>query len=156
PILCGLLNSKDEVSFLADASIDTRVVVATLFRTTPWAFLFARMRRIPLVSFVQGYEFLFDNGRVRDKVEQSYWLPDSVVTTSSWVEGGVRLRTPAKSVSVLPLGVEHYQFFPPSELAARGKIRIAMFLRREPDKGQAVLLEVLDQLLPYRDELSAT
>jgi len=156
PILSGLIHRQDEGSFIADHSINARMVVATLFKTAAPAFVFARMQGIPLLSFVQGYEFLFDNGRARDEVEQAYWLPDAVLTTSPWLEAGVKLRTPAKPVSVLPIGVEQYLFLPPDETAVRGKIRIAMFLRREPDKGQAVLLEVLDQLLRYRDEIAVT
>jgi len=156
PILFGLLSHKSEASFLADRSIVTRMIVATLFRTTVSAYLSARMRGVPLVSFVQGYEFLFDNGSVRDKVEQSYWLPDRVVTTSSWLEAGVRLRTPEKPVAVLPAGVEPYLFLPPAEPTLHAKVRIAVFLRREPEKGQAILLEMLDRLLPYRDEISLT
>src|SRR5215831_4804322 len=156
PIFFGLLHFEKEATFLVDSSIDVKVVVATLFTTAPPAYLFARMRGIPLVSFVQGYEFLFENGSQRDRVDQSYWLPDWVLTTSSWLETGVRLRTPDKAVDVLPIGIDRYTFLPSAEASDRGKVRVGVFLRREADKGQAILLEMLDRLLPYRGEISAT
>ena len=156
PLFFGLLTFEDETRFLTDRTIDARMVVATLFSTAAPAYLFARMRGIPLVAFVQGYEFLFDNGRSRNRVEQSYWLPDRVVTTSSWLESGVRWRTPDKPVAVLPVGVEPYRFLPAGTKAVRGTVRVAVFLRREPDKGQAILLELLDLLLSHRDEVSVT
>lgn len=156
PILFGLLNYPDERSLIFDTTLKVRAVAATLYVTSVPAMIFARMRNVPLVNFVQGYEFLFDNGTRRPEVEDAYLVPDEVVVTSRWLESNVRRVTPQKPISRLPIGVNRWLFAPSQVPRSTEKVRVGVVLRSAPDKGQAVLMEVLESLSAFDERVALT
>lgn len=156
PIFFGLLNYPDERSLIFDTQMKVRAVAATLYVTSVPAMIYARMRNVPLVNFVQGYEFLFDNGTRRPEVEDAYLVPDEVVVTSRWLESNVRRVTPQKPISRLPIGVNRWLFAPSQAPRTTEKLRVGVVLRSAPDKGQAVLMEVLESLSAYDDQIAVT
>lgn len=150
PLLFAPLVHPDEGALLADRLLQPKAVAATHFTTAFGAAALASDRRVPSLSFVQGYEAYFDDGRHRAEVLEGYRLADEVVVTSRWLEEGVRRHLPLTPVTRLPIGVDPLLFHasprPPGE-----RLRIGCVLREARDKGQWVLLEALDRLadLPF-------
>lgn len=157
PILFGPLQFPHESRLVLDKTLQPRMIAATLYSTSLPAYAFSRMRGIPLLNFIQGYEFYFDNGMRRREVEDAYAVADEAIVTSPWLEAGVKKHTPEKPVSLLPIGVNPYLFAPPERLhSTSDKIRIGMVLRTAPDKGQWVLQEFLHGLLRHQASLCLT
>lgn len=147
PLFFGLLSFEHESQWLACYAMRPRIVVATLFSTVLPAMLYARKRDARLVKFVQGYEFFFDNGRVRQEVLAAFDAVDDIWTTSSWLEAQTQRHKPTARITRAPLLVDPLVFFP--KLAARASdapLRVCAVVRSAPDKGQWVLLEALDLL----------
>ena len=153
PILFGLLHYPDERALLA-ANLRTRLVVATLFATTMPAWALARRLGVPLANWIQGYEFYFENGVRWAEVEAAYQAADAALVTSRWLEDGVRRHTPSTPVLRVPVGANPDQFFPSSAPVTSPKLRLGVVLRGAPDKGQWVLLEVLQRLHSQRHRIS--
>ena len=156
PIYFGLLHFADEAALLADESLAPRLVVATLFSTSLPAFAYSRMRGIPLLNFIQGYEFYFENGTRRREVEDAYGVADAMITTSEWLAEGIRRHVPDKPVALLPIGVNEHMFVGGEAVRGEGKIRVAVMLRTAPDKGQWVLQELLHRLLAHKEQVCVT
>ena len=157
PIFAGIHAHPDSRSLLLDDELEAGVVVATLFTTSAPAFLFAWQRGIPMVNFLQGYEVLFSAGTVREEVLDAYVLADHGVVTSRWLESSIGRHAPGGGITRLPIGVNGDIFFPDPNARESGVLpRVAVVIRSAADKGQAVLLEMLDRLLDHRDELCVT
>lgn len=158
PMLFGPSYFFDIDSLVSGLKSRPSVVVATLFSTSLSAFLLARRCGAKFINFVQGHEFLFENGRSWHDVRDSYDLPDEVLVTSGFLEEVVKQKTPDVSIKKLPVGVDTSQFFPKLAKGSNGRsgesICIGFVLRSAPDKGQPMLLEIIDRLrtskLPVR------
>ena len=156
PIYFGLLPFSDEEALLADRTLAPRLVVATLFSTSLPALAYSRMRGIPLLNFVQGYEFYFENGTRRREVEDAYAVADGMMTTSEWLADGIRRHVPDKPLTLLPIGVNEHVFVGREARPEHGKVRVAVMLRSAPDKGQWVLQELLQRLLAHKERVCVT
>lgn len=156
PILCGLLAFADEAALHADDNIQPKCVASTIFSTALPLRTYALARKIPLVEFIQGYEAYFEQGTRRQDVIDSYAVADRLLTTSAWLKEQLTRFAAGGEVKQLPLGVNRYQFHPPTKPRRQGKVRVAVVLRDAADKGQWVLLEVLDRLHAHADRFSLT
>lgn len=147
PLFFGLLCAENESKWLSSHDLSPRLVVATLFSTVLPAMLYALHRGARLVKFVQGYEFFFENGRVRQDVLSAFDAVDEIWTTSRWLETQTRRHKPDARITRIPLLVDPLVFHPSGEgRAASAPLRVCAVIRSAPDKGQWVLLEVLDLL----------
>ena len=151
---------RDTQSLIADHTVRPKTVVGTLYSTVAPAYLLSRRVGGRCVSFVQGHEFLFDQGKAWSDVQHAYELPDEALVTSTFLEGLVAEKTPSVPLTRLPLGIDANLFHPalrkPKAKATANSdaVCLGMVLRSAPDKGQPILLEVLDELrrsdLPVR------
>jgi len=157
PILFGLLHFPDELSLVTQTDVLPRSVAATLFTTVPPAYMFARMHGVPLFYFVQGYECLFANGTVYNAAVETYGMADHLLVTSEWLKDRVNAHAPNKPLTVLPIGIDP-NIFTASDTArpAERKVRIGAVLRSAPDKGQWILLDVLQELARHQEMLDLT
>ncbi|MBI3070982.1 MAG: glycosyltransferase [Deltaproteobacteria bacterium] len=157
PILFGLLWSRTETDLLIDRFLSPKLVVSTLFTTVFPAFALSQVHDIPLVNLTQGYEFFFERGsRYRD-VADSYQLADELIVTSRWLAEGAAVHAERKPTTVLPIGIDRNVFSAGDEGSRlTGKLRVGFVLRSDADKGQAVLIDILTRLLPFRGVLSIT
>jgi len=156
PIYFGLLQYRHEAAMMADDRLSPRMVVASLFSTSLTAFAYSRLKGIPVLNFIQGYEFYFENGTRRAEVEDAYAVVDEMVTTSAWLEAGIKRYAPDKRVTQLPIGVDEHMFSGGAARREDGKVRVAVVLRSAPDKGQWVLQEMLHDLARRRHEVCVT
>jgi len=157
PILFGLLHFPDEASLACGKLLKPKCVASTLFSTALPAFGLARLHGVPIVSFIQGYEVYFDNGVHRRHVEISYLLADEFITTSRWLERSIRRPGRLRPTTVLPIGANEWLFSAGHQRDRKGgKVRVGIILRSAPDKGQWVLLELMHQLLDWRDRVCIT
>jgi GT2 family glycosyltransferase/glycosyltransferase involved in cell wall biosynthesis len=157
PIFAGFLHFPDEHAFLYQTQVNPAAVAATLYSTMPPCFVYAAMKRIHAVYFVQGYECLFDNGIHYNTVVDTYGMASHLVTTSDWLKSRIAEHLPAKPVTVMPIGIDLDLFTPKAEPRAAGaKPRVCMVLRDSADKGQWILLDVLAELSRQRGEIELT
>jgi GT2 family glycosyltransferase/glycosyltransferase involved in cell wall biosynthesis len=139
--------------FSMGPALQPKVVVSTLFTTAQPARGFAALCGARFVSFVQGYEFYFDNGAHYGKVKESYSISDISLTTSQWLADGICRHNPKSNCYLIPLGIDPWTNFAAKEaLRSREKIRVGIVLRHSPDKGQWLLRELtarMTSLLPF-------
>ena len=156
PLLFGLLHFPDREHLLHETDVSARVVVSTLFITVPALHEYSQITGARVVSFVQGYEFYFTNGIHWAEVEESYKLADEFLTTSRWLEEGVRRHQPQRPVTRLKLSASPDVFYPSAAVRTGDQLRVAVVLRSSSDKGQWMLLEVMDRLWSMRDHVHLT
>ncbi|MCY3020076.1 MAG: glycosyltransferase [Planctomycetota bacterium] len=157
PVFFGLLHFPGGFGFPTQTEVAPQCVVATLFTTVPPGFVFACQRGIPLVYFVQGYECYFVNGTFYNQVAETYAMADHLLVTSEWLKKKVESHARSTPLTVLPIGVDPYLFAAKdAEQPASGKVRIGVVLRNAPDKGQWILLDVLNALSAHKDVLDLT
>jgi GT2 family glycosyltransferase/glycosyltransferase involved in cell wall biosynthesis len=145
PLFAHPLLVDTEEAFLANPVLTPRTVVSTLYKTVPACHRFARARSVPHVHFMQGYECLFEHGIFYDEVSALYKVADRTIVTSEWLRTRLEVHAVTHQVTKLPLGVHSAIFFPGSDAFTRRneRPRIGMVLRHGPDKGQAMLRELL-------------
>lgn len=157
PILFGLLHFPDELTFVAQTDVLPRSVAATLYTTVPPAYMVARMHGVPLLYFVQGYECLFGNGTAYNQAVETYAMADHLLVTSDWLKERVHAHAPGKPLTVLPIGIDPNVFAASNtERPAERKTRIGMVLRNAADKGQWILLGVLEELARHKELFEVT
>jgi GT2 family glycosyltransferase len=156
PIFCGLLHFPNEPAFLKQTAVRPKCLVTTLYSTVAPAYIAGRPLCIPLVSFVQGYECFFENGKAYNRVVDSYAMSDQLLVTSEWLRARVAPHAPAKPLALLPIGVETRIFQPRAVLRADKRVRVGVMLRHGADKGQWVLLDVLSALFQHTSEIAVT
>lgn len=115
-------------------------IVSTIWNSTFKAKKIAMDKKIPLISFVQGYEEYFDNGNNYGLVEITHKLPDHILTISNY------LKTKMKNVfgvdsTEIPNGV-HLDLL--SHQSAQKEVKtITISLRNNVMKGDFLLLELI-------------
>jgi glycosyltransferase involved in cell wall biosynthesis len=125
PIFAGFYHFPDQTAFLAADGLRAKAVVATLFTTVGPAARFAARREIPLLYFIQGYEFFFNNGLFYREVAESYAVAVGGIVTSAWLESEVKRHAPHLRVKLLPLGVDRDIFYPADdERASDAKVTV--------------------------------
>lgn len=156
PIYFNVYHCPNDRDLIQSFSIKAKIIVTTLFVTVPPAYALARRIGARLVSFIQGYEAYFLDGRFYEQVYDSYHLPDCLIATSEWLIENVRRHAPTVPLKHLPLGVDLNLFHPSTSKPCAGRVRVGMVIRAAPDKGQFVIREICHRLLSYRRDVALT
>lgn len=153
----GFLHYPDEGSLFKQTGVMPKCMVATLYSTVPACFVFTAINRIPLVYFVQGYECLFSNGAHYNEVADTYRMANHLVVTSEWLKSRVSTHLQDRPLTVLPIGIDLDVFTSKKITAApRKKIRIGLVLRDADDKGQWILLDLINELSEQQNLVELT
>lgn len=151
PLFFEFLHFPTNQHFLTDKKVAPRLVISTIFSSVEVVSQYARVRMAKHMQFVQGYEAYFESGRRFDEFVDSLQLGDVVITTSSWLESMIsRHLSPAATLVRLPLGINEYIFYPNDRKRQIGRDKhpiVGATLRSAPDKGQGMVMEVLDRMI---------
>lgn len=151
PMLFEALHYPTNQHFLADKTVAPKLVASTLFTSATIVCQFASARGAVHLQFIQGYEAYFDAGRRFNEFIEALQFGNIVVTTSLWLEQMIRRHLPPETILLrLPLGINEFIFYPEnSRCMSLQNVQptIGAALRSSPDKGQGMVLEVLDRLL---------
>ena len=150
PVLFEFLHYPTESHFLADKKIAPKIIVSTIYASVPIVKQYSQARCIEHIQYIQGYEAYFDGGRRYNEFVESLLFGAALITTSSWLEDMIRRHLPSeKQIIRLPLGVNEFVFYPlKSDQQGLGSCpKVGAVLRQAPDKGQGMVLEVLDRLV---------
>lgn len=127
--------------------IPTRAVVATSWNTIYPCSLFASLRKIPLINFVQGYEAAFKNGVNYGNVESAFAVADEHIVTSNWLREKLLVNFGVDS-HVMTNGYDDAVFYSdPNRKTPDCPETVTMALRGSVEKGDWVLLDVIKGLL---------
>jgi len=127
--------------------IQTAAIVATSWNTVYACSLFASLKNIPLIYFVQGYEVAFRNGINYGKTESTYAVADDLIVTSEWLHGKLLAHFGVDS-HVIPNGFDDAIFYPdPSRKTLNRPRTVTMVLRGSVEKGDWVLMDIIKDLL---------
>ena len=91
--------------------IQTAAIVATSWNTVYPCSLFASLKDIPLIYFVQGYEVAFRNGINYGSTESTYAVADDIIVTSHWLHENLLTHFGVDS-HVIPNGFDDAVFYP--------------------------------------------
>lgn len=157
PFYFSPYHAINEKELLYNCPVAPRVVIATLFATTPAGFKLAMKTKATLVNFVQGYEFYFENGKNYEHVRDSYHMAECSIATSEWLYKGIKRHVPGQYAVQLPLGVDPFLFCTDRShitLMSSDTVRVAMVIRDAPDKGQFILRDLIDLLQVHQSKIS--
>lgn len=144
PVLFNFFYFVSDQAFLSDRVVVPKVVFSTIFTSSKVVAEYARDRNAIAAQFVQGYEGYFENGTRYYEAIESYKYTEHIVTTSSWLFDMVnRHLQPNQHLQRLPLMVNEDIFFPGTE---DRDIDVCMVFRSALDKGQWLLVELLDRI----------
>lgn len=145
-MLFNYLTHESLRDFLA-MPIQTAAIVATSWNTVYTCSLFASLKNIPLIYFVQGYEVAFKNGTNYGKAESTYAIADDLIVTSQWLHDKLLSYFGVDS-HVIPNGFDDAVFYPdPSRKTLNRPRTVTMVLRGSVEKGDWVLMDVIKDLL---------
>lgn len=152
PILFSPLFYSSTEEFLADRVVIPKIVFSTIFFSAPIVAKYAKARNAMPIQFVQGYEGYFDNGAQYPSACNSYLSSKRLVTTSEWLKDKVsRHLKDGQQLTKLPLIINKEIFF---SAESDRKLDVCLVLRASADKGQWLLIEILDHLA--RESLAIT
>jgi GT2 family glycosyltransferase/glycosyltransferase involved in cell wall biosynthesis len=144
PTLFNFLYYISDSAFLADRAILPKVVFSTIFTSTPIVAEFAAMRKALAVQFIQGYEGYFENGQRYAEAVGTYDHTEHLVTTSAWLFDMLHRHVqPSQHLQRLPLVINEDIYFSGD---VHRDIDVCMIFRSSPDKGQWLLVEILDRI----------
>ncbi|TCV79102.1 glycosyltransferase [Sulfurirhabdus autotrophica] len=151
PLLFEFLHHPTNQHFLADKNIAPKIVVSTIFTSAPIVNQYALARCARHLQYIQGYEAYFDAGRRFNEFVEALQFGDAVITTSRWLEKMISRHLPQDTPPFrIPLGVNEYVFYPSNQklqISKKACPVIGAVLRSVPDKGQGMVLEVIDRLI---------
>lgn len=148
-LLFNYLTYESLPDFLA-LPIQTKAIVATCWNTVYACSLFASLKNIPLIYFIQGYEVAFRNGINYGKTESTYAIADDLIVTSEWLHDKLLANFGVDS-HIITNGFDDAVFYPDSNGKKRDRPgTVTMVLRGSVEKGDWVLMDVIKELL--RDE----
>jgi glycosyltransferase involved in cell wall biosynthesis len=145
PILFSAIKSN-EVS-----RVNTKCIVSTLYTTAFPLKEIAVMKNIPLISFIQGYEGLFDNGDNYAIVALSYKLPDYLLCISKYLHDEI-LTIFGRESTVISNGI-NYDLLHNFRVSGDKKT-ITFVLRNNIMKGDWILLDILNKLLKKANNIN--
>jgi GT2 family glycosyltransferase/glycosyltransferase involved in cell wall biosynthesis len=132
--------------FLA-APIQTKSIVATCWNTVYACSLFASIKNIPLIYFIQGYEVAFRNGVNYGKTESTFVIADDIIVTSDWLHDKLFTHFGVDS-RIITNGFDDAVFYPDSNRKTLDRPgTVTMVLRGSVEKGDWVLMDVIKDLL---------
>lgn len=131
--------------------IQTATITATSWNTVYPCSLFASLRDIPLIYFVQGYEVAFRNGINYGSTESTYAIADDIIVTSHWLHEKLLTHFGVDS-HVIPNGFDDAVFHPDPKKKNVERARVVtMILRGSVEKGDWVLMDLMKSLLREKD-----
>jgi GT2 family glycosyltransferase/glycosyltransferase involved in cell wall biosynthesis len=137
----------ESIQDLLTMQIQTAAIVATSWNTVYACSLFASLKNIPLIYFVQGYEVAFRNGIHYGKTESTYAIADDLIVTSEWLHDKLLANFGVDS-HFIPNGFDDAIFYPdPSRETHHRPRTVTMVLRGSVEKGDWVLMDVIKDLL---------
>lgn len=152
PILFNFLYYDTQEDFLDDRLVLPKIVFSSIFFSAPIVADYAHARNALPIQFVQGYEGFFDNGAQYFSATKSYESTKNLVTTSEWLNLKVKRHLKDdQSICQLPLIINEDIFFPGD---GERPVDVCLVLRASADKGQWLLVEILDHLV--ESDLSIT
>ena len=150
PMLFKCLTYVTDDDFLTDNRILAKVVFSTIFNSSKIVSEYCRQRNSTHVQFIQGYEGYFLNGNDYLTAINSYQYSKHIIITSEWLKIMLdRHLNHFHKCKKLPLIVNTDIFF--SSTTPR-KFDVGFVLRASPDKGQWLLLEILNRLVKLNDK----
>ena len=144
PILFNILRYDSVDHFLSDQMVMPKIVFSTIFFSAPIVAEYSRARNSRSIQFIQGYECFFDNGVQYANAVDSYASTKQIVVTSDWLRDkvGQHLKVDQKLTKLPP--IINTNIFYTSEGVRLTDVCIV--LRSSPDKGQWLLIEILNRL----------
>ncbi len=131
--------------------IQTKAIVATCWNTVYACSLFASLKNIPLIYFIQGYEVAFRNGIYYGKTESTYAIADDLIVTSQWLHDKL-LGNFGVDSQIITNGFDDAVFYPdPNRKTLDRPGTVAMVLRGSVEKGDWVLMDVIKDLMRDKD-----
>jgi len=131
--------------------IQTSAIAATSWNTVYPCSLFASLRDIPLIYFVQGYEVAFRNGINYGSTESTYAVADDIIVTSQWLHENLLTHFGVDS-HIIPNGFDDAIFYPdPKEKNGANARTVTMILRGSVEKGDWILMDLMKRLLREKD-----
>lgn len=115
-------------------------IVSTIWSSTFKAKKIAEDKKIPLISFVQGYEEYFDNGSNYGLIEITHRIPDHILTISNYLQSKLKTVFHVDS-RVIKNGI-HYDLL--SHHSNQNEVKtITIILRNNVMKGDFLLLDLI-------------
>ena len=147
-LLFNPLYFVDNEEFLENRTVFTKIIFSTLYSTVNTVRIYSETSGATPIQFVQGYEPYFDNGTAYQNAVNSYRGTTEITTTSEWLRKMIsRHLSEDQQVSKLPLIINPYIFYPSDQEKIYD---VAILLRGSPDKGQWLLLELIDRLVQLK------
>ena len=143
PIFFNFIYAKSYNEVVENANIAAKILVSTIYDSARPIADLARKINSKHVQFIQGYEVYFDNGRAFSHAKESYLYGDAFIVTSKWLEVMLKRHVALEKVTRLPISVNKNIFYNRSSL----KTNIGFVLRSAADKGQWIVLEIVDRLI---------
>ncbi len=150
PVLFNFLYYASDFDFVNDAAVRPKIVVSTIFTSAKVASVYSEAKKCLHIQFIQGYELFFDNGTRAAEVIQSYEYGSRFITTSSWLRDMVaRHLNDGRELVRLPIIVNGGVFF--NSNAVQKVFDVTFVLRAAPDKGQWLVMEIIDRVIRSSD-----
>ena len=121
--------------------IKAKYLIATIYDSVFFANKLAKKIGSKVIYFSQGYEFLFNEGRMYEQVEASFKLPDYVLTISNYLKDRYKLLFNIDSAVALN-GI-NYNLLHNNNKRVNSKKRIIMNIRQEVLKGGCFLNDII-------------
>ncbi len=125
-------------------NITTSRIVSTVWSTAIQAKNIAQKKKIPMISFIQGYEAFFENGTVYGKVEVSYKIADKILTISEYLKNELEKVFNEESTAIIN-GINCDLAYNNDKNTDK-KFTITMIARNNPMKGDWVIMDILKRL----------
>ena len=146
PLLFHPLIYLNDYEFFKDFNIRTKVIFSTIHTSSETVQQYAYLRGSVPVQFIQGYEGYFENGRSYGAAKSSYLKTKNLVTVSNFLKKMVSRHIDKKQkIEVLPLNINLNIFF--NSFSTARDIDLIIVLRGSDDKGQWLLMELIDRLI---------
>jgi len=121
-------------------NININKIVSTIWASVYPAYKIAQKKKIPLISFVQGYEPYFENANIYGLVELSYKLSDNILTISDYLSSKLKKLFNYDS-TIIPNSI-HYDLLH-YENNNKDVKTITLILRGNDMKGDFILMDLV-------------
>lgn len=131
------------ISRKLNQEFSTKQIVSTVWLSTFWAKKIAEEKKVPIISFVQGYENYFENASIFNSVKLTHKIADYQLTISSYLKKKLKRYFDIEP-TLIRNGVE-YDLLHHDNKHTSAK-EITFVLRGNPMKGDYILLDIIHQV----------
>jgi GT2 family glycosyltransferase/glycosyltransferase involved in cell wall biosynthesis len=147
PILFNFLYFISDIDFINSKNFKSKIVISTIFTSSSTVAHYCKLNHSHHIQFAQGYECYFENGINYNKAKESYSYSSEIVTTTQWLIKKISPHLSAEHrIQKMPLPVNTDIFFSFKSTFTR-KYDVCFVLRSAPDKGQWLILEIIDRIV---------